>query len=109
MFKLLEVFRDPPGQENVTSIAAIHQALRDVYPRAGDIGAPIYIDNAAHWPAIGAHAQSQFWVLLLNRTTDFERTFHWSFRAMVEDQRHAITGRNFEQAIFTFGFSEFVR
>ena len=59
MFELLEVFRDPLGEQNVAGIAAIHHPLRHVDTGAGDIGAPVYIDYPADRAAVHTHAQPQ--------------------------------------------------
>jgi hypothetical protein len=41
--------------------------------------------------------------------TDLQRAFYRIFRAVVENQRHAIAGRQFQQSLFAFLFKEFVR
>ena len=40
---LREVFGDSLGKQDVTGIAAIHDALRDVNSRAGYVGLIVYI------------------------------------------------------------------
>jgi hypothetical protein len=48
-------------------------------------------------------------VLLFDRATDLQRAFYRIFRAVVENQRHAIAGGEFQQSVFAFFFTEFVR
>src|SRR6266480_6794748 len=48
-------------------------------------------------------------MLLLERATHFQRAFHRIFRAVVKNQRHAIAGGEFQQSLFAFLFTEFVR
>ena len=59
VFELLEVFRDPLGEQNVAGVAAIHHPLRHVDAGAGDIGAAIYIHYPADRAAVHAHAHPQ--------------------------------------------------
>ena len=42
--------------------------------------------------------------MFFESATDFERTFHWLFRALVKNQRHAIASGNFNQATCAFSF-----
>jgi len=55
------------------------------------------------------HAQSQIRVLLFDRAADLECAFHRIFRAAIENQRHAIAGREFKQLVVASSFAEFVR
>src|SRR6266536_2694608 len=48
-------------------------------------------------------------MLFFDRATDLQRALYRIFRAVMEDQRHAIAGREFQQSVFAFLFTEFVR
>ena len=47
------------GHKNVTRIAAIHDALRQIQTSTSQIGAAGNINNSTHRPAVDAHAQTQ--------------------------------------------------
>ena len=61
---LLEIFGDVFRKQDVSGIAAIHHPLRDVHSGAGNIRPLIHVDHPADRPAVNAHAQPQFRVLL---------------------------------------------
>jgi len=48
-------------------------------------------------------------MLFLQCATDLRRAFHQIFRAVVKNERHAIAGGEFQQSVFAFLFTEFVR
>ena len=95
MLVLLQILGDTLGQQNVSSVAAIHHPLGHVNPRAGDVGALIDIDHSTDWPAVHPHAQLKL-RMLLQHAADRHRTFHRLFRVFVEDQRHPVAGRNLQ-------------
>ena len=90
---LVEIFGDTLRKQDMTSIAAIHHALCDIDPGAGDIGPSRHVNKSADGTAVYAHPQLQFGVVL-ERAADFRRTLHWPFRAGVKNQRHAVARRN---------------
>ena len=106
--KMLEVISDVFGEEDVPGIAAIHDALRDVNCGAGHARLLVHVDNAADRPAVHTHAQFEIG-MFLERAADFEGTFRRLFGAVVENQRHAIAGRNLEQAAGGFRTLKFLR
>ena len=55
MTVLLQVFRHMSREKNVTGIAAIHDPLRHVDARPGDIGPTAHIRHVAYRPAVNAH------------------------------------------------------
>ena len=105
---LLEILGDALRQQNVSGVAAIHHALRDVDPDAGGVGPPVHVDHRAHRPAVHAHAHLQFG-MCLQSAMNFQRAFHRLLRTLIEDQRHSIAGRDFYQSIRRFRPFEFVR
>ena len=103
MRKLVQIFGHALGKEDVAGITAIHNALGHVDSRAGNVRTLIHVDYVADGPAVDAHAQLQLGVFDV-RSRNFESAFHRLFRAGVEDQRHAIAGRNFLQPPGRFRF-----
>src|SRR5206468_7522631 len=61
----------------------------------GKVGLIVHIDHAADWAAVHSHSELS---VSFERATDFERAFHWLFRALVKNQRHPVTGRDLDQA-----------
>ena len=59
-----QIFRYMPGQKNMPGIAAIHDALRHVDPRSGDVRLVINIGDLIHWAAVHSHPQLDMGMLL---------------------------------------------
>ena len=100
---LHQIIRDVLGEKNVPGVAAIHHPLRHVDAGPGDIGPPAHVSHLAHRPAVNAHAHRKF-RMLLQRFGNLERTPGRFFRAVVEDQRHPIAGRQ-PNELFVGGFA----
>src|SRR5713226_9912441 len=47
--------------------------------------------------------------MLFESATDFERAFHWLFRALVKNQRHPVTGGDLDQSGRGFGVLKLLR
>src|SRR4051812_3477377 len=88
---LFEIFSDAPRQENVSGVAAIHHALREVYSSAGQIGASINIANLVHGSAVNSHSNPKRGVLECSR--DFHCTARRRLRAIEKNQHDSIAGR----------------
>ena len=54
---LIEIFGNPLRKQDMTTIAAIHHALCDIDPGAGDIGPLRHINKSADGTAVYAHPQ----------------------------------------------------
>src|SRR6266536_1444322 len=90
LFQVLgHMFRD----QDMPGITAIHHPLRDVDSGTRNVGATTYVHHATDRPAMNSHAQLQLRMFACS-AADLERAFHWRFRSVVENQRHAVTGRN---------------
>ena len=89
---LHQIIRHVLGEKNVPGIAAIHHSLRHVDAGPGDVGAPAHVGHLADRSAVNADAHREF-RMFLKRFRNFEGTAGRFFRAVMEDQRHAITGR----------------
>ena len=89
---LHQIIRHVLGEKNVPGVAAIHHPLRHIDPGSGDIGATAHIGHCAHRAAVNAHAHRKFRVLA-ERFGNLERAPGRFLRAVVEDQGHAIAGR----------------
>ena len=79
-------------EEDVPGIAAIHHPLRHVDAGPGDVGAAAHVGHFAHRPAMDSHPDRKF-RMLPQRFGDLERAPRRFLRAVVEDQRHPIAGR----------------
>ena len=109
VLELLQVFGHTLGKKDVAGIATIHYSLGDINSAARHVCAAVHVHHAANWAAVHTYAQAQTRVPLFERATDFQRALHRVFRAMVKDQRHAIAGGEFEQAILSFRLAILVR
>ena len=56
---LFRVLRNMAGKQNVSGVAAIHDALRHVDSGAGDAGGIVHICKGCDRPAVHAHSQRQ--------------------------------------------------
>src|SRR6266550_1449863 len=57
---LLQIFRDMPGDKDVSGIATIHHALRDVDSGAGNVRLFVQVSDFVNRPAVNSHANVQF-------------------------------------------------
>src|SRR2546422_9604490 len=97
LFVSLEIFGNVPGEKNVAGVAAVHHPLRHIKTGPGKVGLTVHIDHAADWAAV--HAHSKLYLRVFSESaTDFERTFHWLFRALMKNQRHPIAGGDLDQS-----------
>src|SRR5437868_1657927 len=80
------------GKENVSSVPAIHDPLRHVDPRSGDVRPSTDILYLAHRPAVNAHPYRKLG-MLAERFGNLQRATRRFLRTMPEHQRHAIAGR----------------
>ena len=89
---LHQIIRHVLGEENVPGVTAIHHLLRHVNAGPGDVGASIHVGHLADRAAVNAHPHRKFRVFP-ERFGDLQRATRRLFRAMIEDQRHSIPGR----------------
>ena len=89
---MLKVFGDVLGKQDVPGISAIHHPLRDVDPGPGNVRALIDIGDFVYRPAVNAHSNPKFW-MVLKRLTNLQSATNWLFRAVAKHQRHPITCR----------------
>ena len=108
MAKLFQVFRHMLRKENVLGIATIHHPLGNVDSGAGNVRASTHIHHAADRAAVHAHAQLELG-MLPGRATDLKGAFHRRFRCVVKNQRHPVAGRNCNQPMARFRFTELLR
>ena len=87
-----QIIRHVLGEEDVPGVAAIHHPLRHVDAGPGDVGPPTHVGHLAHRPAVNAHPHRNL-RMFLKCFRNLERTAGRFLRAVAEDQRHAITGR----------------
>ena len=89
---MLEIFGDMFGNQNVTRIATIHHALRNVNTSSGDIGPVVHVCHEVDWTAV----DSLFAIVVAGSfygLGDLQRTSCRRFRTTTKNQRYAITGR----------------
>ena len=86
---LFQVLGHMAGKQDVSGVAAIHDALRHVNSGAGDAGGVIHISNSGDRTAMHAHSQRQFW-MCFQGLADFEGAIEGFFWAPVENERHAV-------------------
>src|SRR5205814_5909640 len=81
MFVFPYIFGDAFGQKNVTGVAAVHHPLRQVEAGTGKVGLTVHIDHATDRAAMHSHSKLS---AFFESATNFERAFHWLFRALVK-------------------------
>src|SRR5437588_10633596 len=91
-----QVIRNPFRQKNVPRVAAIHDALCHVDPSSRDVRSIVYIGHAADGSAVNSHPELQMG-MGLERFSDLQRALHRRFRAIEEDQRHAVANRKADE------------
>src|SRR5207253_9200822 len=97
LFVSFEIFGDVSGEKNVPGVPAAHHALRHIKTGTGKVGLTVHIDHAADRTAVHSHSKLYLRVFF-ESATDFERAFHWLFRALVKNQRHPVTGGDLDQS-----------
>src|SRR5436305_13631737 len=83
-----EVIRYVLGKENVSSVPAIHDPLRHVDPRSGDVHPATHILYLAHRPAVNTHPYRKLG-MLAERLRTIQRTTSRCLRAVPTHQGHA--------------------
>ena len=89
---LHQIIRHVLGEKNVPGVTAIHHPLRHVDAGPGDVGPSAHVGHLAHRSAVNAHPHRKF-RMFLKRFRNLERAAGRFFRAVAEDQRHSIAGR----------------
>jgi hypothetical protein len=88
---LAQVLRDMRGQKNMTSIAAIHHALRNIDSRAGYVRFLINIRDSVDRTAVNSHPNLDL-RMISQCSANLERTANRFLRAPEENKRHPIAG-----------------
>jgi hypothetical protein len=104
---LLEIVRDTFGEQDVSGIAAIHDALRHIDSDTRDIGLFVQIGDLVNRAAMDSHAHLQF-RMALEGLANFQRAENRRFQAVAEHERTTITGRQPQKFAFRFRFLELV-
>src|ERR1041385_3866179 len=92
----------------MTGIAAIHDALGDVYAAAGDVQVRIYIWKAIDRAAVDAHSQLGVGIIL-QVASDLSGAAQWSRRVLEKHHGHAIAGGQRNERSSRLGATELVR
>src|SRR5437773_8484073 len=80
----LQIFSDVLREQNVSGIAAVHDPLCHIDARASHVRFSGCVDDSADGPAVYAHSQLKF-RMLLERAAYFQRTFNRRFWAMIKN------------------------
>ena len=98
---LLEIFCGMFRNEDVTGIAAIHDALGDVDPGAGNVRLLVQIGDFVNRTTVDAHAHPNLG-MTLECLGDFLGAKYRCLRVVTESKRAAVTGRQSQQLSFSF-------
>src|SRR5436190_15374323 len=80
----LDIFSDVLRQQNVSSIATVHDPLCRVDASAGHVRFSGCVDDPTDGSTVDAHSQLKF-RMLLESAAYFQRAFNRRLRAMVKD------------------------
>jgi hypothetical protein len=86
-----QVIRQMFRNKYVAGISTIHDTLRHVDARAGDIHHVVYIDDAVDRPAVNSHAKLDV-RMTLQTLTDFQSASRRLFWTMKKKKRHPVSG-----------------
>ncbi len=89
------------GQQDVSSIAAIDDALANIDAAPGHVDLIIHIGDLIDRSAMNSHAQVDIGVLF-QRLLDFQRAPDRLFRTAEENQRHPISSRHPHESLIFF-------
>src|SRR6476620_4628460 len=104
----LQIFSDVLRQQDVSGIAAVHDALCDIDAGASHVRFSGCVDDSTHGSTVYAHSQLKF-RMILERAAYSQRAFNRRFWAMIKNQRDAVACRDFDQAPSRFRGLEFIR
>jgi hypothetical protein len=90
---LAQVLRHVRRQKNVTGVAAIHHALRNVDSRTGYVRFLINIRDSVDGTAVNSHPQPDAW-MILQCSANLECAPGGFLRTAEKGERHPITGRH---------------
>src|SRR5438552_10687918 len=93
-FVFRQVLSHMMGEKDVAGITTIHYSLGHVDTGPSHICPLVHVHYPADRPAVNAHADLQT-LVALERAADLYRTLRRVLRTLVEDQRHAVAGRDF--------------
>jgi hypothetical protein len=93
---LAQILRHVRRQKNVSGIAAIHDALRQIDSRTGYVRFLIYIRDSVNRTAVNSHPQQDLRVILQG-SANLESTSRRFFRTAEENECHPIAGRHSDE------------
>ena len=70
---VFQVLGNMSGEQDVSRIAAVHYALRDVNSGSGEVDSIVDIVHLVNWPAVNAHSNRQP-AMILQSCACFQRT-----------------------------------
>jgi hypothetical protein len=105
---MFQVFGDVPRNQNVTSVAAVHHALRDVDAGTGNVCLLVEISDDIHRPTVNAHANANL-PMFLQLAANFERTENRRFRSRSKYKRASVASWQTQKFSFRFCGTDLLR
>ena len=102
---LAQVLRDVRRQKNMSGIAAIHHALRNIDSGTGYVRFLINIRDSVDGTAVDSHPQLDG-RMILQRSANLQRTSRRFLRTAEENERHPIAGRHSDELAPRFRSAE---
>jgi hypothetical protein len=96
MAVLGQIFSHVRRQKNVSGVATIHHALRNIDSRTGYVRFLIYIRDSVDRTAVNSHPQQDL-RMILQGSANLESTSRRFFRTVEENERHPIAGRHSDE------------
>src|SRR5271156_584902 len=106
---LAENFGHSSGNQNVSSIPAVHYALGNVDSATRYIAVEIDIRDTVDGPCVHSHAEADLRGGGCQSAAQFQGASHRGFHITEEDQGHAIAGGQRNEPILFLGTSNFRR
>ena len=88
-----QIFRHMSGQKNVSGIATLQHALRDIHSRSCKVRFVIHIDDSIDWSTVNPHSYLDV-AMILQGPANLESTSHWFLGTLKEKERHPIACRH---------------
>src|SRR4051812_42631152 len=102
---MVKIVRYAFGQQNLSGVGAIHDALGDVYARARNVGLLVEIGDLSDRAAVNTHSDSKL-RMTFQRFADFDGTQNRRFRIGPKYEGAAIARRQPQQFVLGFSFPE---
>src|SRR5262245_7107197 len=102
---VFQVFCEMFGEENVSGIAAVHDALCNINSSSSEIGLIVHICEWIYRSTVNTHSYFEF-RMALQRLADLQRAFHWGLWIICKHEHHPIARRQTRQLSLSFSSTE---